>query len=75
MGKNGVEVIVCNGKWLNEINIKDPLKHSNLAAVALQYSSEIDKQGHNDRVIDYETERQKVIEKELGCEFIVINPA
>ena len=40
--KNGVEVIVFNGKkWLNETNIKDQLKHSNLAAVTLQYSSEL----------------------------------
>ena len=32
MGENGVEVIVFNGKKsLNEINIKDQLKHSNLA--------------------------------------------
>ena len=31
-------------KWLNERNIKDQLKHSNLAAVTLQYSSELRKQ-------------------------------
>ena len=36
---------------------------------------EVDKQGHNDRDIDYEIKRQKAIEKELGCEFIRINPA
>ena len=43
--KNGVEVIIFNGKkWLNETNIKDQLKHSNLAAVTLQYSSERRKQ-------------------------------
>ena len=43
--RNGVEVIVFNGKkWLNETNIKDQLKHSNLAAVTLQYSSELRKQ-------------------------------
>ena len=43
--KNGVEVIIFNGKkWLNETNIKDQLKHSNLAAVTLQYSSERGKQ-------------------------------
>ena len=36
--RNGVEVIVFNSKkWLNETNIKDKLKHSNLAAVTLQY--------------------------------------
>ena len=35
---NGVEVIIFNGnKWLNETNIKDQLKYSNLAAVTLQY--------------------------------------
>ena len=43
-GKNGVEVIISNGKkWLNETNIKDQLKHSNLAAVTLQCSSELRK--------------------------------
>ena len=36
---------------------------------------EIDEQGHNDRDTDYEIERQKVIEKQLGCKFIRINPA
>ena len=36
---------------------------------------EVDEQGHNDRDIDYEIKRQKAIEKELGCEFIRINPA
>ena len=35
---------------------------------------EFDEQGHNSRDIDYEIERQKAIEKELGCEFIRINP-
>ena len=45
MGKNGVEVITFNGKkWLNEKNIKEQLKHSNLEAVTLQYSSELRKQ-------------------------------
>ena len=34
---------------------------------------EIDEKGHNDRNIDYETERQKAIEKELDCKFIRIN--
>ena len=43
-GKNEREVIIFNGKkWLNETNIKDQLKHSNLAAVTLQYSSELRK--------------------------------
>ena len=36
---------------------------------------EVDEQGHNGRDISYEIERQKAIEKELGCEFIRINPA
>ena len=36
---------------------------------------EVDEQGHKDRDIDYEIRRQQAIEKELGCEFIRINPA
>ena len=32
---------------------------------------EVDEKGRN---IDYEIKRQKAIEKELGCEFIRINP-
>ena len=40
-----MEVIVFNGrKWLNETNIKDQLKHSNLAAVTLQYPPKYRKQ-------------------------------
>ena len=34
--------------------------------------TEIDEQGHNDRSIAYEIERQKLTEKELGCKFIRI---
>ena len=36
---------------------------------------EIDEQGHNNRDIDYEIERQKTLEKEFNCKFIRINPA
>ena len=36
---------------------------------------EVDEQGHNERDIDYEIERQKAIENKLGCEFIRMNPA
>ena len=36
---------------------------------------EANEQGHNDRDIDYETERKQAIENELGCEFIKINAA
>ena len=35
---------------------------------------EADELGHNDRNIDYQIQRQKPIEKELGCVFIRINP-
>ena len=43
--ENGVEVIVFNGKkWLNQKHREEQLKHSNLAAVTLQYSSEFKKQ-------------------------------
>ena len=36
---------------------------------------EVDKQGYNDRDIDYGIERQKAIDNRLGCELIRINPA
>ena len=43
--RNGIEVIVFNGKnWLNEKHIKEPLRHSNSAAVTLKYSSGLRKQ-------------------------------
>ena len=35
---------------------------------------EVDEKVHKDRNIYYEIKRQKAIEKELGCEFIRINP-
>ena len=35
---------------------------------------EVDEKGHKDRNIDHEIQRQKAIEKRLGCEFIIINP-
>ena len=35
---------------------------------------EVDEKGHKDRNIDHEIKIQKVIEKELGCEFIRIDP-
>ena len=34
---------------------------------------EVDELGHIDRNIDYELQRQRAIEKELGCVFIRIN--
>ena len=35
---------------------------------------EIDKKDHQDRDISREIERQRALEKELGCKFIRINP-
>ena len=35
---------------------------------------ELDEKGHKDRNIDHEINRQMAIEKEIGCEFIRINP-
>ena len=35
---------------------------------------EIDKNGHRHRNIDYEIEKQKAVEQELGCKFIIIDP-
>ena len=41
--ENGIEVIVFSGKkWLNDI--KDKLKHSNLAAITLQHPLKYRKQ-------------------------------
>ena len=36
--------------------------------------TEVDELSHNYRTIDYEIQRQKALEKELGCVFIRINP-
>ena len=45
--RNGVEVIIFGGKkWLNEKHIETQLGHANLAAITLQYSSELRKQRH-----------------------------
>ena len=35
---------------------------------------EIDENGHSDRNIDRKIKRQRVIEQELGCKFIRIDP-
>ena len=35
---------------------------------------EVDELGYNDRNIKYETQRQRAIERKLGCVFIRINP-
>ena len=35
---------------------------------------ELDEKGHKDRNIDHEIKRQKVLEKEIGCKFIRIDP-
>ena len=37
-------------------------------------TSEVDEQEHQDRDFQCEIERQKVLEKDLGCKFIRINP-
>ena len=34
----------------------------------------VDEVGHNDRSVDYEIQRQRAIEKEIGCMFFRINP-
>ena len=38
-----------------------------------QVATNVYKLDHNDRNTDYEIQRQKAIEKELGCVFIIIN--
>ena len=42
--KHGKEIVFNGKKWLNEKNIEDQLKHSNLPAITLQYSSKLRKQ-------------------------------
>ena len=37
-------------------------------------AEEVDEKGHKDGNIDHEIQRQKPLEKELGCEFIRIDP-
>ena len=71
MGKNGVEVIACNGKWLNKINIKDPLKHSNLAAVPLQYSSELRKQRQKLQDCGKYQPCRRLLEEDFAMQIIV----
>ena len=39
-----------------------------------ELAMEIDKNGHRHRNIDYEIEKQKAVEQELGCKFIIIDP-
>ena len=36
---------------------------------------EVDEQEYKNKGIDYEVEKQKAVEKNIGCEFIRINPA
>ena len=42
--------------------------------LAYKLAIQVDELGHDDRNIDYEIQRQRAIEKELGCAFIRINP-
>ena len=45
MVRNGVEVIVFNGKkWLNEKHVEKQLGHANLPAATNYYSPELEKQ-------------------------------
>ena len=54
-------------------------KHNTLSQIDLYFHKyklaiEVDELGHNDRNIDYEIQRQRALERELGCVFIRINP-
>ena len=40
----------------------------------IKLAIEIDEKGHKDRNINDEIQREKALEKELGCEFIRMNP-
>ena len=52
MGKSGVELIAFNGvKWVNEKNMEDQLKHSNLPAVTLQYRQSLENKDKNYKTV------------------------
>ena len=71
-GKNGVEVIIFNGKrWLNETNIKDQLKHSNLSVVTLQYSSELRKQRQESQDCGENQPCRRFLEENFAMQIIV----
>ena len=76
---NAVEVIVFNGKkWLNEANIKDRLKHSNLPAVTLQCSSELRKQRQELQDCDNYQPFRRFLEEDFAMQIIMdcrITPA
>ena len=68
----GVEVIIFSGKkWLNERNIKDQLKHSNLAAITLQYSSELRKQRQELQDRGKNQPCRRFLEKEFAMQIIM----
>ena len=70
-GRNGVEVIVFNGKkWLKETN-KYQLKHSNLAAVTLQYSSELTKQRQELQDCDNHQPCRRLLEEDFAMQIIM----
>ena len=57
-----------------KMNLKEKIWYRiNLYFHDYKLTLEVDEFGHSDRNIDYEMERQKAIEKELGCKFIRIN--
>ena len=60
-----------------EIILQHNILGYRIDAYFLKYklAKKVDEQGHNDRDIDYEIERQKAIEKELGYKLNRINPA
>ena len=70
--KNGVEVIVLNGKrWMNETKIKDQLKHSNLVAATLQYSGELRKQRQELKDCGNHQPCSRFLEEEFALQIIM----
>ena len=71
-GENGVKIIIFNGKnWLNETNIKDQSKQSNIAAVTLQYSSELRKQRQELRDCGNHQPCRKFLEEDFAMQIIM----
>ena len=67
--KNGVEVIVVNGKkWLNEKHVEEQLEHSNLRKVTSKYSLDLRKQRQELQKCDKQPCRRFLIEDfEIHC--------
>ena len=63
--------------WSEEIILQHHVLGYYIGAYFIKHklAIEVDQLGYRNRDINQEIQRQKVLEKELGCKFIRINPA